>query len=116
MELIGTGPDQRSLAVLYDAAQQDAVALRFSILELPCFTLWKNTAALRDGYVTGLEPGNSFPNFRTLEREQGRLKDLAPGETAAFGLEIEIRDQAAGVGELLEEIRLLQAEQGRVGP
>ena len=50
-----------------------AIALRFNRQELPCFTVWKNTAALEDGYVTGLEPATNFPNFKTFERQQGRV-------------------------------------------
>ena len=44
--------------------------------ELPCFTLWKNTAAEADGYVTGLEPGTNFPNLRSFERFVGENWNL----------------------------------------
>ena len=46
---------------------------------LPCFTVWKNTAAVEDGYVTGLEPAINFPNFKSFERQQGRVKVLPAG-------------------------------------
>jgi hypothetical protein len=42
--------------------------LRWNRRELPCFTLWRNSAAVEDGYVTGLEPGTNFPNFKGFER------------------------------------------------
>ncbi|RPI23949.1 MAG: DUF4432 family protein [Acidobacteria bacterium] len=111
IELLGTAAEKKSLAVLHDARQEKAVGLRFRLSELPFFTLWKNTASERDGYVTGLEPGTSFPNFRSVEREQGRLRVIQPGETAVFTLEVEICDQRAGVSALLDEIRGLQGEQ-----
>ena len=56
----------RTLATLYNAAADRGLTLRFNRNELPCFTLWKNTAALEDGYVTGLEPATNYPNFKTF--------------------------------------------------
>ena len=56
-----------TLAVLVKSANNKAAALRFNRKELPCFTLWKNTAALEDGYVTGLEPGTNYPNLKTFK-------------------------------------------------
>ena len=49
--------------------------------QLPAFTIWKNTVAAADGYVTGLEPGTDYPNSRRFEREKGRLVRIAPGAT-----------------------------------
>src|SRR5262249_24247788 len=68
----------RTQALLYNAAGDRGCALRWSQSELPCFTLCKNTAAVEDGYVTGLEPGTNYPNFKTFERKQGRVRSLAP--------------------------------------
>lgn len=56
-----------------------AASIRFSVRQLPAFTIWKNTAAEADGYVTGLEPGTDYPNSRRFEREQGRVVRLEPG-------------------------------------
>src|SRR5208282_3480241 len=69
----------RSLALLSNAAGDRGVAMRFNRKELPCFTVWKNTAALEDGYVTGLEPGTNYPNFKSFERQQGRVVLLPAG-------------------------------------
>ena len=52
------------------------VVLEFRGNELPAFTLWKNTAGLRDGYVTGLEPGTNYPNPRPFEQARGRVVRL----------------------------------------
>ena len=51
----------QTLALLYNAAADRGLALRFNRNELPCFTVWKNTAAVEDGYVTGLEPATNYP-------------------------------------------------------
>jgi len=66
--------------VLTNRDEDKAVSLLYSVKELPCFTLWKNTASLEDGYVTGLEPGTSFPNVKSFERKQSRVVVLKPGE------------------------------------
>jgi hypothetical protein len=58
----------------------EAVGLRFNRRALPCFTLWCNTAAEKDGYVVGLEPGTNFPNRRAFEEKHGRVIKLSAGE------------------------------------
>ena len=68
-----------TLALLVNARADRAVALRFGRQELPCFTVWKNTGAAEEGYVTGLEPATNYPNFKAFERRQGRVRTLAPG-------------------------------------
>src|SRR5947209_2602876 len=42
----------RTLALLYNAAADRGLAVRMNRNELPCFTVWRNTAAVEDGYVT----------------------------------------------------------------
>jgi hypothetical protein len=63
----------RTFAMLHNSAKDKAVVLRYRKDELPAFTLWKNTGGLRDGYVTGLEPGTNFPSPRPFEAERGRI-------------------------------------------
>lgn len=99
-----------TLAILANARRDKAVALRFNRQELPCFTVWKNTQALEDGYVTGIEPGTSFPNHRGYERQQGRVKLLAPGGKWECRWMIEVAESAATVGNLLAEVATLQAQ------
>jgi hypothetical protein len=69
--------DPLTLAMLRNKAGDKGVVLRFNKDQLPAFTLWKNTAGLRDGYVTGLEPGTNYPNARPVEKSQGRVVTLA---------------------------------------
>ncbi len=55
--------------------------LSFNIHELPFTTLWKNEAPSKTGYVTGVEPGTSFPYPKPIERAAGRIPKLSGGES-----------------------------------
>jgi hypothetical protein len=99
----------RTAALLYNAAGDRGLAVHFNRNELPCFTVWKNTAALEDGYVTGLEPATNFPNFKTFERQQGRVRVLPPGGRWECKWFLEVFDTKAGVTGALKEIAALQA-------
>jgi hypothetical protein len=98
-----------TLAMLYNANADRGVVLRWNRHELPCFTLWKNTAALEDGYVTGLEPGTNYPNVKAFERERQRVRSLPPGGRWECTWSLEVHDNAAGVAGILKEIARLQA-------
>jgi hypothetical protein len=102
-------PRGQTLAVLVNAAQDRAIALRFNRSELPCFTVWKNTGALEDGYATGLEPATNYPNFKGFERKQGRVRVLPPGGRWECRWSIEVADTAASASALLAEVAKLQA-------
>src|SRR5271166_2675931 len=99
----------RTLALLYNRSADRGVALRWSRNELPCFTAWKNTGAVEDGYVTGIEPATNYPNFRSFERQQGRVKLLPPGGHWECNWSIEAHDTRAAVGGVLAEVAKLQA-------
>jgi hypothetical protein len=100
----------QTLTLLVNAAQDRAVALRLNRHELPCFTVWKNTAALEDGYVTGLEPATNYPNFKAFERQQGRVRTLPPGGRWECRWSLEAADSAADVAALMAEVATLQAQ------
>ena len=97
-----------TLALLRNADASRGIVVRYNTSQMPCFTQWKNTAALSDGYVTGLEPGTDYPNAKPFEREQGRLMRLAPGASHDVRLTVEVHDNAAGVGAAQEEIAAIQ--------
>jgi hypothetical protein len=99
-----------TLALLVNAAADRAVALRFQPAELPCFTVWKNTGALEEGYVTGLEPATNFPNFKAFERKQGRVRRLPPGGRWECRWSLEVADDARTTAALLAEVARLQAQ------
>ena len=100
----------RTLAMLYNHAADRALVLRFNRQELPCFTVWKNTGALEDGYVTGLEPATNYPNFKTFERSQGRVVTLPAGGQWETTWSLEVHDSAAAVTGVLAEIVSLQSQ------
>ena len=104
-----SGADQRTQTLLRNAAGDRGVSLKFSTVELPCFTLWKDPRPKQDGYVAGLEPGVNFPNVRSFEAEQGRVRKLQPGETVRFELAIEAHDDKASVAQAESAIARLQA-------
>jgi hypothetical protein len=104
------GADHRTLALLRDKAGFRGCVVRWDVRQLPCFTVWKNTAAEVDGYVTGLEPGTNFPFFRAHERQQGRVVKLPPGGRWESIWSIEVLDLPGAVAAVEQEIAGLQAK------
>ena len=102
--------DGRTVAMLQNAAADAGVAVRFNTGQLPCFTQWKNTAGIDEGYVTGLEPATNYPNTRTFERKQGRVVTLDAGGRYDVELELEVHDTADGVARVRDEVERLQGE------
>lgn len=98
----------RTQALLRNAHGDKGISLRYLKAQLPCFTVWKNTQAEADGYVTGLEPGTNYPNLKTFEREKGRVVKLAPGATYVARLEIAVHSTAQDVMSVEQEIAALQ--------
>ena len=62
------------------------VYVRYYPEELPCFTQWKMMD--KGTYVVGLEPGNARVMGRDVERAEGRLQFLEPGEGRRYRVEI----------------------------
>lgn len=106
--LVGTGPDGQTLALLADATRSRAVVLRFARSQLPCFTLWKNTGGLQDGYVTGLEPATNFPHPQAFERARNRVVPLEPGASYQAETTLEILESPAAVEQVIAEIATIQ--------
>ncbi|MCC6419097.1 MAG: aldose 1-epimerase family protein [Gemmataceae bacterium] len=102
-------PGGRTLALLYNSTADRGLVVRFNRNELPCFTVWKNTGAVEDGYVTGLEPATNYPNGRGYEREQGRVHTLAAGGRWECKWSLEVHDTSAGVAAVQAEVATLQA-------
>ncbi|MEY2724892.1 MAG: hypothetical protein RLZZ458_759 [Planctomycetota bacterium] len=101
-------------SALADSSEELAFAVRYHASTLPWFTLWKNTAAATDGYVTGLEPGSSFPNPRSIERQEGRLSTLSPGGSVCYKLQFEASVSRARTRQIISEITALQVSNSRV--
>jgi hypothetical protein len=107
---LATGPTGDTLVMLTNSNCDKAISLRFSPQQLPCFSLWKNTQSKSDGYVTGLEPATNFPNLKTFERANGRVRALAPNESAHFELGLAIHDSVDEIQTLAAEIVDLQGD------
>lgn len=99
----------RTMIMLRNAAGTSGVTMSYALAELPYLTLWKNTTALEEGYVTGLEPGTGFPSNRRIERKAGRVPRLAPGASRSFTIDLVLLDEAKAVADAAERIRQLQA-------
>jgi hypothetical protein len=102
--------DGRSTILLQNRAANQGVSITFNVRELPYLTLWKNTAAMEEGYVTGLEPGTGFPFNRSVERKAGRVPKLKPGETREFRLVFQVHKGESSVSEARNKIMALQAK------
>ncbi len=97
-------------ALLKSPDGQVGVSVSYSTKELPYFTLWKNEAPLRNGYVTGLEPATSYPCPRPFERSAGRLPTLSPGESYRSRVVIRAWQNAEEVEAAEARIKNLQRE------
>jgi hypothetical protein len=100
----------KTLAMLRNRDGDRAVVLRFRKDQLPAFTLWKNTAGLRDGYVTGLEPGTNFPNARPFEEARGRTVTLPVGGSYVTETTLEVFAAPDEVAIVQAEIDRLQSK------
>ena len=90
--------------LLQNKAGDRGASITWSVEELPYLTVWKNTAAKADGYVTGLEPGTGFPFNRKVERAAGRVPKLKPGQTRSFTLEFGVHADGESVSAMAERI------------
>ena len=104
--------ESNTLALLANADRTLATSVRWNLSELPYLTIWKNTAALEDGYVTGIEPATGFPFNRRIERKYGRVPTIQPGETRSFTLNFGIHRDEDSIQSILQEIEELQKNTG----
>lgn len=83
--------DETGLAptLIHNAEADKGLVVTYSTKTLPRFIVWKNTADLADGYVTGLEPATNYPNVRSFEESQQRVFQLQPGQTTSFRVKLE---------------------------
>jgi galactose mutarotase-like enzyme len=107
---LNAADDGKTRVLLKNAHGTRGASLLFNKRQLPCFSLWKDTAGEPDGYVTGLEPGTNFPNPRSYEGEQGRVVKLKPGERAAFDLSLEVHASAKEVEKAEQAVEKIQGD------
>lgn len=108
------GDDQGfGIGLLTDEHSRLGFCVRFDLATLPWLVLWKNTQAAEDGYCAGLEPGSSFPNLRSVERNHGRVISLPPTEAKIFQLRFEIATDRHRVRALVDEVTARQVQTTR---
>ena len=100
--------DGRTLIALQNKARDRAISMSFAVKELPFVSLWKNTNAEGEGYVTGLEPGTNFPNNRRVERKFGRVPKLAAGASHSATIDFTIHAGAEDVKHIAERVAAIQ--------
>ena len=100
----------RTTIQLQNANGDRGVSMNWSLKELPYLTQWKNTVAKTDGYVTGLEPGTSFPHNRKWERAKGRVSKLDPDQSRSFSITFGIQTTKTEVDKVVKEIDALRAK------
>jgi hypothetical protein len=107
LRLYGDEKD-KTLLLLQNKAKDQAVSLAYSLKELPYLTIWKNTAAEEDGYVTGLEPGTNYPSPRRNERKAGRVPKLGPGASHHMTIDFGIHTGTSEVQRVADQVRTIQ--------
>lgn len=101
----------KSPVLLHNKDADQGMVMTFMPNQLKGLSLWKNTSALKDGYVTGIEPGTSHPNNRSVERKNGNVPVLKPGESHHFNLSFEILESAERIGEIKNQIKSIQGNE-----
>lgn len=97
-----------TLAVLHNAKGSLGVAVGYNIKQLPALTLWKNTDTQKQGYVTGIEPGSSYPYNAKYQRPLGLIPIIKAGETKEFDMTYTVLTSQNCVQEALQKVDLIQ--------
>lgn len=107
-ELTGKRGSRETAVLLKNADGSLGSSLHFSLQHMPYFSLWKNTASVENGYVTGLEPATNYPNPKKFERNAGRVITLKGGESRQFDLTVAIHDTKRAVQAVERQIKQMQ--------
>ena len=103
------GPDGLAAAAIVNRALGFGAFVRWRAAELPVLAHWKMTG--EGEYVCGLEPStHAMTKTRREQRENGSLRDLAPGESVSFRLEIGALPDAAAVLAFENELQLARRQ------
>ena len=95
-------------AMLCNRDESLGYSVHFDRTTLPCVNFWKNTAAIEDGYVLGIEPATGFPNGRTFEEHHGRVVHLQGGQSRSFRVKLDPHTSTSSVAEAKRRIEKLQ--------
>ena len=100
--------NNQTQVMLTNNASDKGVGIAFNTQQLPVLTLWKNTDTLKQGYVTGIEPGTSFAYPVTIEREQKRVPQLGAGKSTEFILTYSLLSNKEEVANYEAKIKAIQ--------
>jgi hypothetical protein len=100
----------QTIAMIKNPAGDRGATVEFNVKQLPFLTLWKNTNAELEGYVTGIEPGTSFPHNRRIERLKGRVPKLAAGASRNIEINYTIQTSATEVKTAADKIKSIQGD------
>ncbi|WLT07678.1 aldose 1-epimerase family protein [Gilliamella apis] len=100
--------NNQTQVMLTNNASDKGVGIAFNTQQLPVLTLWKNTDTLKQGYVTGIEPGTSFAYPVTIEREQKRVPQLGAGKSTEFILTYSLLSNKEEVASYDAKIKAIQ--------
>src|SRR6056297_424991 len=89
--------EHRSAAMLQGPSGDLGFGITYQTDTLPHLVVWKNTGALPDGYVVGLEPATNLPNTRAEETAAGRVVSLDAGVSVTFRMTLQPLLSAAKV-------------------
>ncbi|HAK34056.1 MAG TPA: DUF4432 domain-containing protein [Pantoea sp.] len=101
----------KTLAAVINSKGDKGASIEFDTHQLPLLTMWKNTDTLKQGYVTGIEPGTNYAYPVTIEKEQGRVKQLAPGQSTTFELTYTLLSSASAVNATEQRIKQIQGDE-----
>jgi len=101
----------KTLAAVINSKGDKGASIEFDTHQLPLLTMWKNTDTLKQGYVTGIEPGTNYAYPVTIEKEQGRVKQLAPGQSTTFELTYTLLSSASAVNAIEQRIKQIQGDE-----
>lgn len=100
----------KTLAAVINSKGDKGAAIEFDTRQLPLLTMWKNTDTLKQGYVTGIEPGTNYAYPVTIEKEQGRVKQLQPGQSTEFTLTYSLLKDASAVQKVEQRVKQIQGD------
>ncbi|AUX71066.1 aldose 1-epimerase family protein [Erwinia pyrifoliae] len=101
----------KTVAAVINSKGDKGASIEFDTRQLPLLTMWKNTDTLKQGYVTGIEPGTNYAYPVTIEKQQGRVKQLQPGQSTGFTLTYTLLKDAGAVQKVEERVRQIQGNE-----
>ncbi|WP_455818573.1 aldose 1-epimerase family protein [Pseudomonas cerasi] len=101
----------KTLAAVINSKGDKGASIEFDTHQLPLLTMWKNTDTLKQGYVTGIEPGTNYAYPVTIEKEQGRVKQLQPGQSTTFTLTYTLLKDASAVQKVEQRVKQIQGDE-----